>query len=403
MIALAEQSTLLYRAPLRVAAARTEEELLDTLEGTLRGLYRNMRRHALYISDGRNDLVSVAERGQSRSRDAPRLLESLKARLPGERERRAIARARRFPSLEDGSGALLSAPLFDSRSLTGLIVIEATSSSDFTPIDLDVLKGIAAMLSLALQRLHFRASGPTHPDAERDRKAASQVQRRLMGPSLPANTGVTADARYLPALGVGGDFYEVTDLGDDQVGGAIGDVSGKGVAAALIMSRVSSDVRRALKSGVGPSTVLREVNSTLTDVESEVFVTASCFRLDVNLRKLTVANAGHIPVFVRRAGGDVFTFGPSSGTPLGMMPCEYADEEIYLAPLDIVLLVTDGLMEAFDRPRDRLGVERVLRILKHAPPDPKIVNALLLQAVNRAKRSRPLDDLTLVALRLEHR
>lgn len=403
MVALSEQSALLYRAPLLVAAAQTRAELVDTLESTLRGLYRSIRRHALYLSDDRDDLVAVAEQPESLFPNAPSLLDSLRARLPAERERRALARARRFPSLGGGSEALLSAPLLDSGRLAGLIVIEATSSCNFTPSDLEVLKGIAALFSLALQRLRSGAAGPSRQDAERDRRDASRVQRLLLGRSLRADTGVTVDARYLPALDVGGDFYEVTDLGDGQVGGAIGDVSGKGVAAALIMSRVSSDVRRALKSGVGPSTVLREVNSTLTDVESEVFVTASCFRLDVNLRKLTVANAGHIPVFVRRAGGDVFTFGPSSGTPLGMMPCEYADEEIDLAPLDIVLLVTDGLMEAFDRPRDRLGVERVLRILKHAPPDPKIVNARLLQAVNRAKRSRPLDDLTLVALRLEHR
>jgi serine phosphatase RsbU (regulator of sigma subunit) len=147
--------------------------------------------------------------------------------------------------------------------------------------------------------------------------------------------------------------------------------------------------------------VLKNVNASLADVESEVFVTASCIRLDARSRKLTVANAGHIPLIVRRAAGEVFTFGPPSGTPLGMMPCDYTDDEITLEPLDIVLLMTDGLVEALDRPSDRMGMELLLGLIKYAPHDPKLVNARILEAVQKMHGTRSLDDVTLVALQLQ--
>lgn len=403
MIAPTQQSALFYRTPVRLAAARSEAELLHLLPSTLRGLYPSLGRYALFLGGERGALVAV-EKCDMRSCGGGRsLLESLKSRLPRERERCATSRARLFPSPRGGpGGSLMSVPLRDARAQAGLLVVEAgPATPDFDRLDLEVLEGVAAMFSLALQRLRSRESDQSLSEADRDRKAAREVQRRLMGRSLPAGAGVAVDARYLPALDVGGDFYELTDLGDGVIGGAIGDVSGRGVSAALIMSRVSSDVRRALRSGAGPSAVLRDVNQTLGDVGSETFVTASCIRLDRSHRKLTVANAGHIPLFIRRASGDAFTFGPPSGTPLGMVPCDYADEEIEFGPLDTVLLMTDGLVEALDRPGDRMGVDFLLRLLRSSPPEPEIVNARILGAVDRRRRGRPLDDVTLVALRLE--
>ena len=87
------------------------------------------------------------------------------------------------------------------------------------------------------------------------------------------------DVRYQPALDVGGDFYNLIGLGDGRIGGAIGDVSGKGVSAALIMSRVLGPGSRP-PLGRRPSEVLESINTTMTDVESETFVTASCITLD---------------------------------------------------------------------------------------------------------------------------
>jgi sigma-B regulation protein RsbU (phosphoserine phosphatase) len=159
---------------------------------------------------------------------------------------------------------------------------------------------------------------------------------------------------------------------------------------------------RALSSSLGPAEILKDVNSELAaDDESEIFVTASCLKLDPTTRTLRMANAGHIPLIVRRTSGEVFTFGPPSGTPLGMLPCEYDEEELALGPLDIVLLMTDGLVEALDRPSDRMGLQLLLGLIKYAPHDPRLIHARILEAVQKMKGAKLLDDCTLVALQLE--
>jgi len=388
-------------APARVAAADSGNELLELLSSTLRGLWRNLLRCEVYLADERATLVPVARLGDGHCGGGPGLLGLLRSRLPANGRRRGVARAhlcRARPGAK--SGSIMGALLLDAHEVTGGIVLEAKTASGFTSSDLAVLEGIAGLFSMSLQRLRSEARDHVHAWAALDRKSARGVQRRLMGGSLPGDAGVTVDAQYLPALDVGGDFYELAYLGDGVVGGAIGDVSGKGVSAALIMSRVSSDLRRALRTGACPSRVLENVNANLADLDSETFVTLSCIRLDARRRKLTVANAGHIPLLVRRVTGEVFTFGPPSGTPLGMVDCAYADDEIDLEPLDIVLLMTDGLLDALGRPRDRLGTDHLLRVVRSAPHDPKIVNTRLLEAANRMGAGRSLDDLTLVALQL---
>jgi serine phosphatase RsbU (regulator of sigma subunit) len=267
-------------------------------------------------------------------------------------------------------------------------------------MELVAFEGISALLALALQRLDVSQADVVRARVDLDRKAARRVQRGLMSSRLPPNAGVTAYSEYLPALDVGGDFYSLEYLGNGKVSVAIGDVSGNGVSAALVMSRVASDIGRALRAGSSPSTVLRDVNEHLSDLESERFVTASCIRLDTRSRRVTVANAGHLPLIVRRAEGHAFTCGNPSGLPLGMLPCEYEDEEIVLEPRDMLLLITDGLLEALDHPTGRNGMSILLRLVQGAPHDPRQVHARIREAVDRARAHRVLDDVTWVGLQL---
>ncbi len=387
-------------APARVAAADSENALLELLSNTLRGLCPNLLRCEVYLTDERGALAPAARCGDGHCGGGPALLGLLRSRLPVTERLRGVARAHLCRGPGAAAGSLMGALLLDAREVIGGIVVEATTPSGFTTSDQTVLEGIAALFSMSLQRLRSGAHDRLHAWAALDREWARGVQRRLMDAHLPGDAGVKVDARYLPALDVGGDFYELVPLGDGTIGGAIGDVSGKGVSAALIMSRVSWDLRRALRSGISPSAVLRSVNAELTGLDSETFVTASCIRLDPERGRLTVANAGHVPLLVRRASGEVFTFGSPSGTPLGIMQASYSDEEIALEPLDIVLLMTDGVLDALDWPSDPLGMERVLGAVASAPHDPKTMNALLLETVSRARGTRLPDDMTLVALQL---
>jgi len=260
-------------------------------------------------------------------------------------------------------------PRFEADAAPGATLVGA--------IERGRLNRLASVLARALEGDRAQAEASSR---ERDRASARRVQRSLMGASLPASCGVTVDVSYVPAFDVSGDFYEFADLGSGLVGGAIGDVSGRGISAALIMSRVSADVRRALCLRTSPSRVLESVNSTLTYLESETFVTAASVHVDSVVRRLTVASAGHVPVMVRRASGEVITSAQPSGTPLGMMACDYADETIDLEPLDIVLLMTDGLLDALDRPDDPLGEHEFLRLVATAPTT-RVVSARACSSV----------------------
>jgi serine phosphatase RsbU (regulator of sigma subunit) len=235
---------------------------------------------------------------------------------------------------------------------------------------------------------------------EVDLEAARRLQRRMMSGTLPDGVGVTAVVEYRPALGVGGDFYSLRYLGSGRVSIAIGDVAGCGVSAALVMARIASDLQRALGAGEAPSAVLARVSGGLADAGAETFVTASCLRLDTSARTMTVANAGHLPIVVRRPSGDVFTCGGATGTPLGIEPCGYAEEVIALHAGDLLLLATDGLIEALDPPGGERGQEALLDLLRAAPHDARAVHERLCAAVDEAGRAHELDDVTWVGLQV---
>jgi serine phosphatase RsbU (regulator of sigma subunit) len=394
-----QQFGVLSRTPGRVLAARSVAEIRDLLAGVLQGLYADSRVE-LYVTRG-DDLLPVTPAGPGGAGTARRLLEMVRCRAAI--ERRPLTAPQLFAPLGDAQAhPMMTAPLLDREELVGVVVVEAEREQrEFRALDLVLLEGLAAQASLALHRLHAKERDHLHARLRTDLESARRIQRRLMRNSLPAEVGVTAHVEYLPAEGVGGDFYSITHSDDGRVAAAIGDVSGKGVSAALVMSRVSADIQRALASGSDPAFVLRGINAALDEIDAETFVTAACLQIDTATRTLTVASAGHLPLLVRRATGEVFTCGGASGTPLGMLPSEYEDEDVALEPSDIVLLMTDGLVETLHSLDCRLGMVRLLEIVREAPHDPALLSERIGAAVERSRHGvTTRDDVTWVALQL---
>lgn len=391
----------LARTPRRLLAARTLEELRSLLESVLTGLYQEGARFELYVASALGDLEPVAGPEWTVTSAARQLLASVGSRLAASGG--SLAEPHVLPALHHlRRGAVVTAPLLGANeALLGLLVVEARpGSAEYTSLHAAVLEGVAALASVAVQRLRPTDADRLRARIDLDRVAARRVQRRLMSSRLPAESGVKAYAEYVPSLDVGGDFYSVKHVGDHAVTVAIGDVSGHGVSAALVMSRVAADIERALVAGGMPAAVLGAVNDSLSDVDSEMFVTASCIRLDTRRRTLTIANAGHLPILVRRAGGEVFTCGAASGVPLGMVPCQYEDEEVVLERSDIVLLATDGLLEALDHPSGARGMDRLMALVRDAPHDAGRLHARLRAAVAEARSAHVLDDITWVGLQV---
>jgi serine phosphatase RsbU (regulator of sigma subunit) len=184
----------------------------------------------------------------------------------------------------------------------------------------------------------------------------------------------------------------------------IGDVSGKGVAAALMMSRVSSELRQLASLKVPPAEMLTRVNASLQErTRDDRFVTVVCVGLDAKARKCVVANAGHVVPMLRRANGSVIRLSYPSGPPLGMVPRHiYSQQEFTLQPRDIIILVTDGVFETIDGQREpcsTMGTCRLTDLIAHAPHDLGEIRRHILAAVGTAAGGLP-DDVALLGMEL---
>jgi serine phosphatase RsbU (regulator of sigma subunit) len=389
--------------PARLLAARSHVELRDLLGDVLRAQLRRTLRYELYITVAGGALVPVVKRGEQSLDAGLRLLRALYGRLKlrpggGRVEEPQLCAA---PS-GVRRGSLMSAPLSDGTLLIGAVVVESPPGQpSLTPADLAVLESVAALFALAVARLRAKESERYQSRVERDLAAASRLQRRFMRGTVPDGLGVRVRAEYLPAYEIGGDFYDLAARPDGKLAVVVGDVSGKGMAAALVTARLGADLRRGLTSAATPAEVLRAANGSWPEELGETFATAVCLELDTRARRVTVANAGHLPIIVRRHDGTVETFGPASGPPLGMVPCDYTEESFALEPQDILLLMTDGLVEALDRPSDRMGRSFLVGLIQYAAHDPELIHSSILEAVRKMRGPRLLDDCTLVALQLE--
>ena len=189
---------------------------------------------------------------------------------------------------------------------------------------------------------------------EGEMAAAHEVQRVMVPESLPAVDGYAIESVYRPAAEVGGDFFQVIPLASGRTLVVIGDVSGKGLRAAMIVSLIVGMLRTVTDFTEEPGEILAELNRRLHGRTQGAFATCLAVRLEDEGR-LTLANAGHIPPYLN---GMEFPFAGS--LPLGLVDnSEYEQVELEIGVGDRVVLVTDGIAEARNKQKELLGFSRV--------------------------------------------
>ena len=239
-------------------------------------------------------------------------------------------------------------------------------------------------------------------------KAEADVQlelaRRIQNGMVPPEKGYlgrgcSVYAVMQPALEVGGDFYDVFDLPLGKVGILIGDISGKGIGAALFMSVVHRIVRERLRTGMQPAKALKRANDEICRENPEDFF-ASVFAAswDPMSGKLTYANAGHNPPV--RFGGVTEEISVIPGDVLGLYDDAYfKNESINLEIGEGILLYTDGVTEAHDPKRGAYGLERLLKLIPKTEQDPKIiVNSIRKDVLGFEGEDNVFDDITMIAI-----
>ncbi len=234
---------------------------------------------------------------------------------------------------------------------------------------------------------------------EQELRVAQLIQQQLLPKDLPNLDSWHIAAYYKPARAVGGDFYDFIELPRGQVGIVVGDVTDKGVPAALVMATVHSIMRAAAPRLVSPGAVLQVANDQLyPDIPAHMFATCLYAVLDPASGRMQYANAGHNVPYVRTADG--VTELRATGMPLGLMPgMTYEEKETVLLPGQEVLLHSDGLAEAHDPDGAMFGFPRLCALGRRDVRGEALID-LLLSELGRFTGSgwEQEDDITLVTL-----
>src|SRR5918999_3573277 len=310
------------------------------------------------------------------------------------------------PALRElkAAGVKLAVPLVSQGELIGVLNLgPRRSEQDYSSDDRKLLDNLAAQAAPALRVgplvREKAAEAATRQRFEQELEVARLIQQNFLPKQLPELSGWQVAAYYRPAREVGGDFYDVIPLPDGQIAFVVGDVTDKGVPAALVMAATRSVLRASAQRLVEPGEVLEHVNEHLCpDMPEKMFVTCLYGVLDPETGLLRFANAGHDVPYVKTADGVMEL--RARGMPLGLMPgMSYEQKEATLQPGDAVLLHSDGIVEAHDPNRDMFGFPRLKETVASGPTGQELIDRVLseIEAFS-GPDSEQEDDITMVTL-----
>jgi serine phosphatase RsbU (regulator of sigma subunit)/anti-sigma regulatory factor (Ser/Thr protein kinase) len=311
------------------------------------------------------------------------------------------------PGLEAmrAAGVKMVIPLISQGELVGLLNMgQRLSEQDYSTDDRRLLSDLATQAAPALRVAQLvreqQAEIRTRERLEQELRVARLIQQTLLPKDVPHKDGWQVAAYYQPARAVGGDFYDFLELDNGKLGLIIGDVTDKGVPAALLMATTRSILRTAAQSGRSPGQVLGRANDLICpDVPPKMFVTCLYAMLDVETGHLVYANAGHDLPQQRHASGDVSEL-RARGMPLGLMTgMQYEERETRLEPGDSLLLYSDGIVEAHDPVREMFGFPRLAALMRAHSGSDSLIDFLL---ADLARFTGPdweqEDDVTMVTI-----
>ena len=310
------------------------------------------------------------------------------------------------PALEGlrEAGIKLVVPLVSQGELIGLLNLgPRRSEQEYSADDRKLLNDLAGHAAPAVRVAQLvreqEAEVRQRERIEQELRVAQLIQQQFLPQENPDLPGWQIAAYYGPAREVGGDFYDFIKLPDDQIGIVVGDVTDKGVPAALVMATTHSILRAEAPRLIAPSAVLTRANELLVDeMPAHMFVTCLYAVLNPATGQLRYANAGHNVPYVSTEDG--VTELRATGMPLGLLPgMEYEEKQATLAVGDTVLLHSDGLAEAHNGQREMFGFPRVAALTGEASDGEVLIDRLLKELADFVGPDlEQEDDITLVTL-----
>ncbi len=305
--------------------------------------------------------------------------------------------------------SLLIVPMRFGNEVMGVIALaNRTDGLPFTPGDLNLLQAMADQASVPVHYAGLKAALEQKRQLDRDMQAAQQIQESLLPQHLPVLEGVRLAAYNLPALNVGGDYYDFIQIDDDHLGIAIADVAGKGIGGAMMMAVCQGVLRARAAQEQSPARMLSELNRVLSaNLAEDMFITMLYMILNTRTRELKFARAGHERPLLKRAHNGAPETLDAAGLAIGLADAEIFDSAIkdvsvQLAIGDTVVVYTDGVTDALNDKNEDWGTERLLQTIDTESASG--VDALTKTIRDRITRhvgaQQQYDDITLIALEI---
>ncbi len=279
-------------------------------------------------------------------------------------------------------------------------------SKKFTEDDLKLLWAVANQAAIAMENATLHENLVAQERVKRDLELAQQVQLSFLPKNLPQVPGYEFFAHYEAALQVGGDYYGFTPLPDGCFAITLGDVAGKGIPAALLMAKLSSDARFCLMTEPNLANAVSKLNDLVYAQTSQMdrFITLAALRLDPKTHQVTIVSAGHpAPLLYSRADGSLKDSIPrrAAGVPMGMLEgYQYDSCEVQLGPGDSLLLFSDGVLDAQSVRGTEFQIKGIHTALAGGGPlGPAVMGDRIVKAVHQHAAGRSqFDDITLVCV-----
>lgn len=319
-----------------------------------------------------------------------------------------VANDPRFSSKADESTgfqtrSILAAPLIVKEKTIGVAeVINRVDGKAFDESDQELFSTFCRQVAMTIENARVHQIELEKQKLEQQLESAKVIQQSFMPEVFPDKADYAIAAKSVAATSVGGDLFDFIEF-DHSVGVAVGDVTGKGVPAALYMARLVSDFRLYSQMYPEPEKLLNALNKLLVDRSRRgMFVTFQYGVLDSQNGVFTFSNAGHLPfLHIHANTGEVDFLTGGKGIPLGIAAeFEMTSDRVQLQHGDAVVFITDGIIEAKNKAGAAYSFERVLHVLAHTEIDAnRLVDALLADVQDFSTDTDQHDDLTILALK----
>ena len=290
----------------------------------------------------------------------------------------------------------VTVPLILDGEVIGVLCVDHKQTNAFSDDQVAVMEALAGHIAVAVENARlFRNERKERERMQREAEDARSVQQSLFVKAVPLVCGFAFETAWNPAGAVGGDWFDLIDLGEDRCGIVLADVSGKGMAAALLMSATRAILRSMVKLDSSPGKTLMKLNQTLIeDFPIGKFVTMIYGVLDARSREITIASAGHLrPLLIN---GECSFLDIDTGMPLGLGSTTYPEYKVTLKPGTQLLFYTDGITEAMNHRDEEYGASR---LVEHFLQPSACVDGLIEEVCRFSHGSNHTDDATAVLIR----